>query len=261
MGTALYDSFIAEYYDASPVVAGRTHDIAFYRDTAISYGDPVLELGCGTGRVTKAIAEAGHRITGMDISQRMLERASERLADLDDDAKERVQLIEGDMTRFELGEKFRLVIVPFRPFQHLLDIRQQMSCLDCVARHLVRGGKLIVDFFQTDPRRMHDPEFLQERLVAEYDMSGGRRVKLTERVAAFHRAEQRNDVEMIYAVNHADGRTESLRFAFTVRYFFRYEVEHLLARCGYRVGAVYGSFDRSPLLNDSPEMIFVAERP
>jgi hypothetical protein len=48
--------------------------------------------------------------------------------------------------------------------------------------------------------------------------------------------------------------------AFTVRYFFRYEVEHLLARCGFRVVEVFGDFDRSPLADASPEMIFVAEK-
>ena len=76
---------------------------------------------------------------------------------------------------------------------------------------------------------------------------------------AFHRAEQRNDVEMIYHVTYGDGRTERLPFAFTFRYFFRYEVEHLLARCRFRVIELFGDFDRSLLRDDSPEMIFVAE--
>jgi hypothetical protein len=78
-------------------------------------------------------------------------------------------------------------------------------------------------------------------------------------VAAFHRAEQRNDVEMIFSVVHPGGRKERLVFAWTLRYFFRYEVEHLLARCGFKVTAVYGDFDRTPLRDESPEMIFAAE--
>jgi SAM-dependent methyltransferase len=260
MSSALYDCFVAEYYDASPVVAERIRDVAFYRDAARSFGDPVLELGCGTGRVTLAIAEAGQRITGLDLSERMLERAVESRAGLSAEAQERLRLVQGDMTRFDLGERFQTVIVPFRPFQHLLELRQQILCLDCAARHLTRGGRLILDFFQTNPRRMHDPAFLEEGLIAEYEMPGGRRVALSERVVAFHRAEQRNDVEMIYSVSHPDGRNERLVFAFTVRYFFRFEVEHLLARCGFRLGETYGDFDRSPLRDDSPEMIFVAER-
>jgi ubiquinone/menaquinone biosynthesis C-methylase UbiE len=260
MGDALYDSFVAEYYDASPVVAGRQQDVAFYREAARNYGDPVLELGCGTGRITLAIAEAGQRITGLDLSDRMLERGAKRRAELPVEARERVRFTQGDMTRFELGEKFRSIIIPFRPFQHLLEIQQQIDCLGCVHKHLAEGGRLIVDFFQTDARRMHDPAFLEEQLVAEYQMSDGRHVRLTEHAVAFHRAEQRNDVEMIYHVTHPDGRSERLVFAFTLRYFFRYEVEHLLARCGFRLLQVYGSFDGSALRDDSPEMIFVAER-
>jgi SAM-dependent methyltransferase len=252
-----YDSFIADYYDDSPVVAGR-RDVQFYLQAAREFGDPVLELGCGTGRITMALANAGHCITGLDLSERMLERAAEKRSTLPREARERVHLIQGDMTNFDLGDKFRLIIIPFRPFQHLLEIRQQLDCLTCVKKHLVPGGRLIVDFFQTDPRRMHDAKFLEEQFVAEYEMSGGRKVRLTEHATAFHRAEQRNDVEMIYDVAHPDGRKDRLAFAFTLRYFFRFEVEHLLARCGFRVIALYGDFVRSPLKDDSPEMIFVA---
>jgi hypothetical protein len=113
--------------------------------------------------------------------------------------------------------------------------------------------------FQTDAERIHDPIHQRETLVTEYQTTDGRKVRISERVAAFHRAEQRNDVEMIFAVEHPGGRKERLVFAWPLRYFFRYEVEHLLARCGFKVGAEYGNFDRTPIRDDSPEMIFVAE--
>jgi hypothetical protein len=99
---------------------------------------------------------------------------------------------------------------------------------------------------------------LKESSLLEYDLPGGRHVVLSERVAAFHRAQQRNDVEMIFRVTHSDGGQERLVMAWTLRYFFRYEVEHLLARCGFKVAAVYGNFDGSGLADISPEMIFVA---
>jgi SAM-dependent methyltransferase len=267
MSSALYDGFIADYYDESPLVRGRTRDVNFYLDAVREYGDPVLELGCGTGRITLALAAAGHRVTGLDISERMLERCNQKLAGLPAEARERVHLVQGNMARFELGEKFQVVIIPFRPLQHLLDIEEQIACLESVRRHLraeggrfgERSGKLILDVFQTDAERMHDPVHQKEALVTEYSMPDGRHVRITERVAAFHRAEQRNDVEMIFYVRDARGKEERLVFAWTLRYFFRYEVEHLLARCGFRVCAVYGDFDRSPLVDASPEMIFVAE--
>jgi SAM-dependent methyltransferase len=267
MSSALYDGFIADYYDESPIVRGRVGDVAFYRDAVHEHGDPVLELGCGTGRITLALAEAGHRVTGLDISERMLERCNQKRARMRTEARERVHLVQGDMTKFDFGEKFRLVIIPFRPMQHLLEVEDQMSCLESVREHLwadgrrtgERRGRLILDVFQTDAERMHDPAYQEEGLVAEYSMPDGRRVRIMERVKAFHRAEQRNDVEMIFYVTDARGKEERLVFAWTLRYFFRYEVEHLLARCGFKVSAVYGDFDRSPLEDGSPEMIFVAE--
>jgi len=259
MRNALYDSFIADYYDESPVMRGRVQDVSFYREAAREFGDPVLELGCGTGRITMALAEAGKRITGLDLSERMLERAVKKRAALRVEARERLHLVQGNMAGFDLGEKFRLVIIPFRPFQHLLEVHEQMNCLECARKHLAPGGRLILDVFQTDAERMHDPVHMRETLVTEYNTADGRRVKVGERVAAFRRAEQINDVEMIFSVKHTGGREERLVFAWPLRYFFRYEVEHLLARCGFKVTAEYGNFDRSPIHDDSPEMIFVAE--
>jgi SAM-dependent methyltransferase len=255
---ALYDSFIADYYDTSPILAKRTQDVAFYVKAVKEYGDPALELGCGTGRITMAIADAGYRIVGLDISEKMLERAGEKRAALRREAQERVHLVQGDMTHFDLGEKFRLIVIPFRPFQHLLETEQQIGCLNCAKKHLATNGRLILDFFQTDAERMHDAKFLNESPLVEYDLPGGGHVAMSERVAAFHRGQQRNDVEMIFRVRHADGKEERLVMAWTLRYFFRYEVEHLLARCGFRMEAVYGNFDSSPLGDGSPEMIFVA---
>ena len=154
---ALYDGFIAVYYDSSPLVIERTDDVAFYVNAVAKYGDPVLELGCGTGRITMAIAQAGYRIMGLDLSERMLGRAEKKRAALPGEARERVHLVQGDMTRFDLGGKFRSVVIPFRPFQHLLETEEQMSCLDCARKHLEKKGRLLLDFFQTDPERMQTP--------------------------------------------------------------------------------------------------------
>lgn len=259
MNPTVYDSFIADYYDESPMVRGRTQDVAFYREAAREFGDPILELGCGTGRITMALAQMGKRVTGLDLSERMLEHAARKRSMLYTEERERVHLVQADMAKFDLSEKFRLIIIPFRPFQHLLEVKEQMACLECVRKHLMPGGRLILDVFQTDAERMHDPVHMREAPVAEYKTSDGRKVGITERVAAFHRAEQINDVEMIYTIEHPGGKKERLVFAWPLRYFFRYEVEHLLARCRFRLTGLYGNFDRTPLEDSSPEMIYVAQ--
>ena len=139
------------------------------------------------------------------------------------------------MTRFDLGEKFPLIIIPFRPFQHLLNVDAQLHCLACVRRHLAAGWPVDFGFF-SDRRRTHArPGISRRTFRRRIHIAGGRKVRLTERMAAYHRAEQRNDVEMAFIVTDADGREQRCVFAFTFRYFFRYEVEHLLARSGFHV--------------------------
>ena len=113
-----YESaFVAEYYDATSVVRERP-DLDFYLGCANRYGDPLLELGCGTGRVLLPLAEAGNRVCGLDLSPHMLARCREKLARAPAAVQQRVRLLPGDMTAFHLGEKFALIIIPFRPFQH-----------------------------------------------------------------------------------------------------------------------------------------------
>src|SRR5205807_7150750 len=87
----------------------------------------------------------------------------------------------------------------------------------------------------------------------EFRLPDGRTLRRTFRNVRRHVSEQYNDVELIY---YLDG--QRIVQAFPMRYFFRYEVEHLLARCGFRVAALYGDFDKSEFGDESREMIFTA---
>ena len=253
-------AFIAELYDFVPGYANR-RDLEFYLGFCRAAPGKILELGCGTGRVLIPAAEAGCSMVGLDFSQYMLARCWKKLQEQPADVQERVKLVQGDMTDFDLGETFGLVTITFRPFQHLISIDDQMACLRCIHNHLAEDGKLVFDFFQVDPLKMYGPSFTEEEAedFPWIDLPDGRKLKRTHRIPAKHRAQQYNDVELIFYVEHPDGKTERLMQAFPFRYFFRYEVEHLLARCGFRIAGLFGDFDKSPLSDDSPEMIFVAE--
>jgi SAM-dependent methyltransferase len=257
--------FVTEFYDE--VYTPERFESArlgldFYLHHARSIEGKVLELGCGTGRVLIPIAAAGRPIVGLDLSEHMLARCWEKLQKQPGEVQARVRLAQGSMTDFEVDEVFDLAIIPFRPFQHLVSVEEHLGCLRSTNRHLRMGGRLIFDVFQVDPRRIsYHPDFAKEtEHFPETEMSDGRRLRRTGRTVAFHRTEQYNDMEMIYYVTHPDGRAERFVQAFPFRYFFRYEVEHLLARCGFRMIEVFGNFDRSPLMDDSQNMIFVAEK-
>lgn len=258
-----YDAYpaIAEFYDSVPLYLHRA-DVEFYVAEARAATELVLELGCGTGRILIPAARAGAEITGLDISEKMLERCRARLSTEPVGVIERVGLVLSSMVNFSLGREFSLIIIPFRPFQHLLEVDEQLECLDSVRRHLAPGGRLIVDFFHVNPAAMHDPVWQQEKEdTPETLLPDGRKLRRTTRISAFHRERQVNDVEMSWYVTDTEGREERILWRTPIRYFFRYEVEHLLTRAGLRLTALYGNFDRSALAGDSPEMIFVAERP
>jgi SAM-dependent methyltransferase len=255
-----YLPFVAEFYDHIPLYANRP-DVGFYVDWARRASGPVLELGSGTGRVLIPTAAAGCRVTGLDSSGPMLAKCLEKLVKQPGEVRQRVRLVESKMTNFGLRETFSLVTAPFRGFQHLLTVEDQLSTLLCVHRHLATGGKFIFDVFQVHPQAIFDSAWTEEREEGpEIALPDGRTLRRTNRVTAFHRAEQYNDIELIHYVTHADGSAERLVYAFPMRYFFRFEIEHLLARCGFHLLELFGDFEGAAFRDDSPDMIFVAEK-
>jgi SAM-dependent methyltransferase len=252
--------FMAEFYDFMPAYVTRG-DVEFFISFSRACAGRTLELGCGTGRVLIPTAEAGCEIVGLDLSEYMLARCREKLSRTPEKVQSRVRLVQGTMTDFDLGGKFSLITVPFRPFQHLVAIEDQIACLRCANRHLECGGALILDLFQPLLRYLADPGSSEEiEDAGGVPLPGGRVMRRTRRLAGLHSAEQYMDAELCFYITHPDGREERFVQAFPFRYFFRYEVEHLLERCGFNVANVFGNYDKSPLADGSPEMIFVATK-
>ena len=166
------------------------------------------------------------------------------------------------MRDFELGRAFRLATLPFRPFQHLTTVEDQLSCLGSIHRHLVAGGRLILDVFNPSLEALTSDIAGQEiGDEPEFTTPDGRRVVRRHKIVSRDLHNQINHVELIYYVTHPDGREERLVHAFPMRYLFRFEAEHLLARCGFEVEDVYADFDKSPYGSKYPgELIFVARK-
>jgi SAM-dependent methyltransferase len=251
----------AAFYDH--IVPYRTRpDVDFFVNAARQVGGDVLELGSGTGRVLIPTARSGITITGLDSAPAMLAICRQRLLEEPEAVQSRVKLVQGDMRDFDLGVSFSLVTLPFRPFQHLLTVTDQLACLDSIHRHLVEGGKLILDVFNPSLASLVQDDLGQEKGdEPEFTLPDGRRVLRTYRTTARDIVNQVNYVELIYNVFHPDGQQERHVDAFPMRYFFRYEVEHLLYRSGFEVEAVYSEYDRSPFGAKYPgELLFVARR-
>lgn len=253
---------IAELYDHVVPYQNRT-DVDFFVEAATQAGGPVLEVGCGTGRVLIPTARAGVDITGLDLSPHMLAVCRERLKTEPKEVRSRVRLVEGDMRHFALRKKFKLVTLPFRPFQHLTTVEDQIACLDCIHKHLETGGKIILDLFNPSLEALaNQPTGVEMAEEPEFSMPDGRRVIRRHMVAARDLFNQIIHTELIYYVTHPDGRKERLVQAFPMRYFFRFEAEHLLQRTEFEVEQVYSDYDKSPYGSKYPgELIFVARKP
>lgn len=253
--------FVAEFYDRIPGYRDRP-DIPFYVEAALEARGPVLEVACGTGRLLIPIARNRVPITGIDLSPHMLRVCRAKLDKENDDVRAFAKVLQADMRNFDLGTTFSLVTLPFRPFQHLTTVEDQLSCLSSVHRHLDAGGSVILDLFNPSlPAIAADNVDEEIGPEPEFVMPDGRSVVRWHR---FHRKDlfnQINHVEMIYYVTHPDGRTERLVHAFPMRYLFRFEAEHLLSRCGFRLLHVYADFGKRPYGSVYPgELIMVAEK-
>jgi SAM-dependent methyltransferase len=261
MTTGGYDDIeeIGLLYDSVTLYNARP-DVDFYVEEALTHGGPVLEVGCGTGRVLIPAARQGAEITGVDRSPRMLAQCRARLAEERPEVQKNVKLVQADMRDFDLKTQFSLIMIPFRPLQHLVAVSEQLAALQAIHRHLAPGGRLVFDVFNPNLRYLVEDNSHEREDTAEVALPDGRAFRRTSRVAAVHIADQYNEVELIYYVRGTDGKIERLVQGFPMRWYWRYEVEHLLTRCGFRVKAIFGDFNRSPLTDVSPEMIFMAER-
>ncbi|MBN2128334.1 MAG: class I SAM-dependent methyltransferase [Sedimentisphaerales bacterium] len=253
----IYDNHSSEFYDHH----AKRGDIQFYVDYAVQSGGPVLELGCGTGRIVIPTAKDGISITGLDNSDGMLKVCRRKLEDEAPEVRNRVSLVDADMRGFSLGSEFALITVPFGPFNYLVSTDEQLSCLRCVEKHLSEGGRLIIDFWYPDLRELWKSEKGANIVYKKspFITHDGRRVNWGIRNTAVDYGRQLIHEELYYDVTHPDGRKERLVYPAPMRYFFCFEVEHLLARAGFKVESVYADFDKRPFGSIYPsEMIFVA---
>ena len=252
--------FVAELYDQVIPYKERP-DIDFFVQAALDSGGPVLEVGCGTGRVLIPTARAGISITGLDISPYMLDVCQQSLAKEPTDVQDKVTLIKGDMRDFDLGQTFSLATTPFRPFQHLITTEDQINCLECIRRHLEPGGFLILDIFNPSLLHLTRENLGEEReFEPEFTTPDGIKVLRKDKIVARDYSQQVQDVELIYYITHPDGRKERVVHAFPMRYLFRFEAEHLLARCGYEVVELYSDYQKNPFGISYPgELIFLAK--
>jgi len=253
--------FYAQTYDT--VVPDWPGEIDFYRKLAAeahANSQAVLEVACGTGRVAIRLAREGFEVAGLDLSSAMLDVARERSAGMSN-----VCWVQGDMRSFDLGETFGLAIIPGHSFQNILTAPDQFACLESIRRHLVPGGLLVVHLDHPEMDWLGgltgDQGGIFETKQQFTHPRTGRQFR-TLQAWSYEPATQTATSHKVWEELGPDGQVVDRldRGPVRLHVVYRFEMEHLLARAGLAVTALYGDFFRQEFRDERPEMIWVARR-
>jgi len=244
----------AEYYDLTQ--RGVAGDVDFYINMAKESGGEVLDLACGTGRISIPMAQAGVRVTGVDLSTDMLELAKQKAGELGLDHQ--ISFVQGDMRHFQFEKKFSAIMIPFRSFLHLLHIRDQMKALSCIRQHLAEDGVFVMNVFVPLIKHLYE-ESEKMALRGMFPMESGEQIAMWD-FTRYDHFQQLAEVTRSYERIAVSGEVvEKVVGKFTLRYIFPAELFHLLRLNGLKVVQSYGSFDKRPFDQRSTELIIVAK--
>jgi SAM-dependent methyltransferase len=251
----LYEAF-APFYDLD--LAGRDDDLLLIEQFCARCGSPILELGCGTGRLLLPLASHGYRLTGVDLSPAMLAHARRKLGDEGLDGQ--VTLVEQDMRTLAIDERYNLAFCVLNSFMHLLTLDEQLAALSRAFLHLNPGGLLLLDLFNPDLGRLLEPP---GQLTLEKVMAGPETGHRLMKYFARRVDRGRQLIQVTYVMDDVDdqGNVHRTLFPFSLRYLFHAELELLLRHAGFEVEAIYGSHDLDEFTGESERMIAIARKP
>jgi len=240
----------ARHYD---LLAGMTApgDLDFYRRLFGRGGGRLLEFGCGTGRLTLPLCACFDTVVGVDRAEAMLAAGRARAA-LTSCA---VRFVRGDFLSLELGERFDRILLPYNVLNHVHEAPDLDRLFEVLERHLAPRGRIVVDTFQPDPRRL-SPDAAEVALLRYRDPDSGRELTLYE-CARYDAARQVNELEWRY--REPDGRVARCH-QLAMRVFFPQVLDDLFAAHGLLIEAKYGDYDGSAFGSASPKQIVVATR-
>ncbi|MEM6686839.1 MAG: class I SAM-dependent methyltransferase [Bacteroidota bacterium] len=242
VGNLIYDAGI---YDGMNT---NMDDLQFYKkwmpeDTNAR----ILEVCCGTGRLTIPIAKDGHHITGVDYTKSMLEEARSKAADADVN----IEFIEADMRTLALHKTYDLIFIPFNSVHHLYTNDDLFRTLTAVQQHLRKDGLLLFDCFMPNIQFITEGEKALKE-VSTYTTKDGREVVIKE-IMRYENSTQINRIEWHYFINGAFDSVQNL----DMRMFFPQELDSYLQQHNFEIVHKFGSFEEDAFTDASQKQIFV----
>ncbi len=242
VGDFIYD---ANIYDGLNTFLS---DLQFYKKWLPKNKDAkILELCCGTGRLTLPIAMDGYNICGVDYTSSMLKQAKAKAAEAGLD----IRFIEADIRTLNLQEKYDLIFIPFNSIHHLYKNEDLFKTLRCVKHHLKEEGLFLLDCFNPNIQYIVEGE-KEQKVIAEYTTNDGREV-LIKQTMRYENATQVNRIEWHYYINGKFHSTQNL----DMRLFFPQELDSYLEWAGFNIIHKFGGFEEEVFSDKSEKQIFV----
>jgi Methyltransferase domain len=237
--------------DSSAVVSsiyrsGKVYDLlypgsaagpSFWLELAQTYGDPVLEIMSGTGSIAIPLAQAGHDVTGVEMAEPMLVEAERKRQA----AAVAITWVRSDARAFDLGRRFKLILLPSNSICHLLTRQDLEACLAMVARHLHPEGRFALNVFVPSlPLLMRSPEEEQE-FGGYMDPDSGEQVVMTAR-SRYDADTQIKHHQLFRRVGKGPIEPDG---ELTMRIYFPQELDALLWYNGFAIEHKYGEDHRA----------------
>lgn len=237
----LYD---AENSDFEP-------DGPFILEMARQLGGRVLELGCGTGRMTIPLSENGVKIVGLDVVPGMVDLARQKSEGMP------IEWVVADVRKFQLRRKFRLIFESGSVFHHMLTRQDQEAYLARAREHLEEDGRLVLSLFFPKARNLVSTDEVEEWFTAEHPDGYAIKVSGIDKYDAFRQIK----TETAYRRWTDVSGKEMLQVApLSLRYVFPQEMEALLHYNGFEIVEQYGDFDRSPVTEESRLITLICQK-
>ncbi|MEH1861784.1 MAG: methyltransferase domain-containing protein [Nostoc sp.] len=241
-----YDLMYENFY---PIPNLTKLDLSFLSDIANQYGDPILELCCGTGRIAIPLAEKGWQVTGIDVSESMLEAAKRKSS--------KVKWVKADVRNFEIDEKFSLIIFSANSICHILTMEDLESCFKCVKKHLKPEGRIVIHTFNFYTKAsLEDLWNDSPYLYSVYQDPDAKGTVVVTAVARFDLTEQLCYEKMFFKlVEYQKEFVEEV----TYRIYHPNELEALLKYNGFTIERKLGNYEQEPFTSSSPNHIIISK--
>ena len=243
---AEYDP-LADLYDLEYV---HDYDVEFWLSLAAREDGPVVEWGAGTGRIAASLARAGHDVTAVGLSERMVERGREKSAD--------VEWVVGDMRTTRFGRRFGLAVCAFNSLLCLLSPEDVLAFVSTAHEHLQTGGLLGIEVSAFSPEELLDAE---DDRTLQHDFTRETPDGWLDRfsVSSYDAASRIMEMKLFYELYSQDGSSLTRRaHDLSIRVTDREELLGLLRHAGFGVESVYGGFEREPYTAASDHLIVLA---